>query len=174
MCSHYLFVVVVYTKTHGYCRACLIHTDPTMDHFMEIGCAQGQTCYRIHNNNNNHHSQDQRNNNIIHNSDGNNRKRDSCSYINNLEYKLTTMNYVSCRIHRYIDFQTDCRIVTYLNAFIYHVLHQIHLPYISCIPYNYHALYNCRIKYRYHIMYHVFICITCIKCNEGGRLNFSP
>jgi hypothetical protein len=48
------FVVVVYPETHLYRRACRIHTDPITDHFIEIGCAQGQTCYRIHNHT--HHS----------------------------------------------------------------------------------------------------------------------
>ena len=41
-------VVVVYPETHLYRRACLIHTDPITDHFIEMGCAQGQTCHRVH------------------------------------------------------------------------------------------------------------------------------
>ena len=41
-------VVVVYPETHEYRRACHIHTGPTTDHFIEIGCAQGFTCARIH------------------------------------------------------------------------------------------------------------------------------
>ena len=41
-------VVVVYPETHEYRRACVIHTVPNTDHFIEIGSAQGQTCHRIH------------------------------------------------------------------------------------------------------------------------------
>jgi hypothetical protein len=48
-------IVLVYPETNLYRRACVLHTT-VLEHFIEIGCAEGITCQRVYETSSNHHT----------------------------------------------------------------------------------------------------------------------
>jgi hypothetical protein len=48
-------ILLVYPETNLYRRACVLHT-AVLEHFIEIGCAEGITCQRVYETSSNHHT----------------------------------------------------------------------------------------------------------------------